>query len=73
MPMGTPAEGNSVKPNRTHYEMRPRRRETSSMKAKDLVDDFISTDQNGNTVRLSELVANGPMVLFFYPKAMTPG
>jgi len=43
------------------------------MKSNDLVDDFISTDQNGNSVRLSELVANGPMVLFFYPKAMTPG
>jgi peroxiredoxin Q/BCP len=43
------------------------------MKSNDLVDDFISTDQNGNSVRLSELVVNGPMVLFFYPKAMTPG
>ncbi len=43
------------------------------MKKNDLVDDFTSTDQDGNTVRLSELVADGPMVLFFYPKAMTPG
>ncbi len=43
------------------------------MKSNDLVDDFISTDQDGNSVRLSELLANGPMVLFFYPKAMTPG
>jgi len=43
------------------------------MKLNDLVHDFISTDQHGNSVRLSELVANGPMVLFFYPKAMTPG
>ena len=24
------------------------------------------------TVRLSELLANGPVVLFFYPKAKTP-
>lgn len=43
------------------------------MKTSDLIDDFTSTDQDGNSVRLSELIANGPMVLFFYPKAMTPG
>ena len=43
------------------------------MKKNDLVDDFTSTDQDGNAIRLSDLVAKGPMVLFFYPKAMTPG
>jgi peroxiredoxin Q/BCP len=43
------------------------------MKSKDRVEDFVSTDQNGNTVRLSELLRAGPLVLFFYPKAMTPG
>lgn len=43
------------------------------MRSKDRVEDFVSTDQNGNTVRLSELLRAGPLVLFFYPKAMTPG
>ena len=43
------------------------------MVCEDLIEDFTSTDQDGNSVRLSELIANGPMVLFFYPKAMTPG
>ncbi len=44
-----------------------------SVRKNDRIDDFTSTDQDGNTVRLSDLVANGPAVLFFYPKAMTPG
>lgn len=39
----------------------------------DVVDDFEALDQNGESVSLSSLVADGPMVLFFYPKAMTPG
>lgn len=39
----------------------------------DSIDDFEAKDQNGRTVRLSEMLAQGPMVLFFYPKAMTPG
>jgi peroxiredoxin Q/BCP len=43
------------------------------MQKNDLVDDFSALDQDGRTVRLSELVAEGPLVLFFYPKAMTPG
>jgi peroxiredoxin Q/BCP len=43
------------------------------MKTQDLVSDFTSTDQNGKTVRLSGLLESGPLVLFFYPKAMTPG
>ena len=42
-------------------------------KTGDVVDDFQAQDQGGRPVRLSELVANGPLVLFFYPKAMTPG
>lgn len=43
------------------------------MKTGDRVDDFLATDQSGREVRLSELLADGPLVLFFYPKAMTPG
>lgn len=43
------------------------------MKPKDIVNDFVAIEQNGNRVRLSELLRAGPLVLFFYPKAMTPG
>jgi len=43
------------------------------MKAGDRVDDWSATDQTGRQVNLSELLAEGPLVLFFYPKAMTPG
>jgi peroxiredoxin Q/BCP len=35
--------------------------------------DFALQDQNGTTVTLSERLAEGPVVLFFYPAAMTPG
>ena len=34
---------------------------------------FEAVDQSGETVRLSTLVEDGPVVLFFYPKAMTRG
>jgi len=43
------------------------------MKTNDLVNDFSSTDQDGNSVRLSEILESGPLVLFFYPKALTAG
>ena len=39
----------------------------------DTAPDFTLQDQSGSDVRLSELLANGPVVLFFYPKAMTTG
>jgi len=42
------------------------------MKVGDNVGDFTAVDQNGDQVRLSELLAFGPVVLFFYPKAKTP-
>ena len=35
--------------------------------------DFALPDENGRTVRLSELLRDGPVVLFFYPIAMTAG
>ena len=43
------------------------------VKTRDLAPDFTALDQSGSEVRLSELVADGPVVLFFYPKAFTPG
>lgn len=43
------------------------------MQIGDVVEDFSAVDQHGRTVTLSGLVAEGPVVLFFYPKAMTPG
>ncbi len=43
------------------------------MKVGDVVDDFEAPDQQGRQRRLSELLAEGPLVLYFYPKAFTPG
>ncbi len=43
------------------------------MKTGDLAPDFSAVDQHGTTVSLDELLAEGPIVLFFYPKAFTPG
>ena len=48
-------------------------REEGSMQAGDVVADFSATDQAGNPVTLGGLLAEGAVVLFFYPKAMTPG
>lgn len=39
----------------------------------DTAPDFTLPDQNGNQVTLSTLLEAGPVVLFFYPKAMTTG
>lgn len=41
--------------------------------AGDLVDDFELPDQHGAPRRLTTLLADGPVVLFFYPAAMTGG
>lgn len=43
------------------------------MKTGDTVADFELPDQTGTARRLSSLLADGPVVLFFYPAAMTPG
>jgi thioredoxin-dependent peroxiredoxin len=43
------------------------------MKPGDTVADFELPDQTGKSRKLSELLADGPVVLFFYPAAMTPG
>lgn len=39
----------------------------------DIVDDFELPDQTGTPRRLTALLADGPVVLFFYPAAMTSG
>lgn len=39
----------------------------------DLAPDFELSDQHGNPRRLSTMLADGPVVLFFYPAAMTSG
>ena len=38
-----------------------------------LAPDFELPDQGGRSIRLSEWIDEGPVVLFFYPIAMTPG
>ncbi len=39
----------------------------------DTVDDFELPDQTGTMRKLSTMLADGPVVLFFYPAAMTKG
>ena len=43
------------------------------MKIGDRAPDFEALDQHGNTVVLRDLLAVGPVVMYFYPKAMTAG
>ena len=43
------------------------------MKTGDRVPEFELPDQTGTVRSLSNLLADGPIVLFFYPAAMTPG
>ena len=43
------------------------------MKQGDRVPEFELPDQTGKLRSLSSLLAGGPVVLFFYPAAMTPG
>jgi peroxiredoxin Q/BCP len=43
------------------------------MRTGDVVPDFSLPDQTGTTRTLSGFLANGPVVLFFYPAAMTYG
>ncbi|GAA3126367.1 peroxiredoxin [Streptomyces echinatus] len=39
----------------------------------DKIEDFTLTDETGTTRRLTDLLADGPVVLFFYPAALSPG
>ena len=43
------------------------------MRPGDPVPDFELPAQDGRPVRLSEELKRGPVILFFYPRAMTPG
>jgi thioredoxin-dependent peroxiredoxin len=43
------------------------------MKRGDRVSEFELPDQTGTKRSLTSLLADGPIVLFFYPAAMTPG
>jgi thioredoxin-dependent peroxiredoxin len=43
------------------------------MRTGDLVPDFELPDQEGVKRKLSEFLEKGPVVLFFYPAALTPG
>ncbi|MGD1222574.1 MULTISPECIES: peroxiredoxin [Streptomyces] len=46
---------------------------TGRMNVGDTVEDFTLPDESGTDRRLSELLSDGPVVLFFYPAALTPG
>ncbi|MCH9692985.1 MAG: peroxiredoxin [Gammaproteobacteria bacterium] len=35
--------------------------------------DFLLNDHDGNEISLSDLVQNGPLILYFYPADFTPG
>jgi peroxiredoxin Q/BCP len=43
------------------------------MKVGDTVAEFTLADQDGNDVSLSSLLETGPLVVYFYIKAMTSG
>ncbi|MFE5296750.1 peroxiredoxin [Streptomyces sp. NPDC056632] len=43
------------------------------MNVGDIVEDFTLPDETGELRSLSGLLAEGPVVLFFYPAALTPG
>ena len=43
------------------------------MRAGDTVEDFELPDETGTTRKLSDFLRDGPVVLFFYPAAMTMG
>ncbi|WP_330285800.1 peroxiredoxin [Streptomyces sp. NBC_00576] len=46
---------------------------TRKVNVGDKIEDFELPDESGAPRRLSELLAEGPIVLFFYPAALTPG
>ncbi|MFY9783368.1 MAG: peroxiredoxin [Acidimicrobiales bacterium] len=43
------------------------------MRKNDRAFDFTLVDQDGNDRTLSKMLINGPVVLFFYPAALSPG
>ena len=45
----------------------------ATLKVGDKAPDFTLPDTEGRPVSLSSLLAKGPVILAFYPKAFTPG
>ncbi|MFO8030740.1 MAG: peroxiredoxin [Cyclonatronaceae bacterium] len=43
------------------------------LKNGDIAPDFTLTDQDGKVMKRDDLLADGPLVLFFYPKDDSPG
>ncbi len=46
---------------------------SAALKVGDKAPDFTLPDTDGSPVTLSRLLATGPVILAFYPKAFTPG
>lgn len=46
---------------------------TKALATGDVVEDFALPDETGTVRSLTDLLADGPVVLFFYPAAMTTG
>ncbi len=46
---------------------------SAALKVGDRAPDFSLPDTDGKAVSLSGLLASGPVILAFYPKAFTPG
>jgi peroxiredoxin Q/BCP len=46
---------------------------SSTLQVGDLAPDFTLPDTTGTPVTLSKALAKGPVILFFFPKAFTPG
>ncbi|CAM5289399.1 peroxiredoxin [Streptomyces aurantiogriseus] len=46
---------------------------SKALETGDLVEDFALPDETGTVRSLTALLADGPVVLFFYPAALTPG
>ena len=42
-------------------------------KVGEVAPDFVVTDTEGQELRLSSLVKDGPVILAFFPKAFSPG
>lgn len=45
----------------------------AALKTGETAPDFTVKDTEGNSLHLDEMVATGPVILAFFPKAFTPG